>query len=272
MFAKLRAEAQDSLPHAVHGSPAARRPSTPCAACQGSRLHAVAIVTLALGIGANSAIFSVVNGVLLQPLPYPEADRLVGVYHVSEGRRAVMSGPNFIDVARAAQSFENAAALTRDAGDPDRRGRAGATGRRGRQRVAVRRPARPPGARPHLHAPTKTRRARRTWSSCRTGSGRSASAAIADVVGRRIHARRRDEGSRRASCPPAFRLSGGPPGLAAARIRRELRDASSAAPWYLTVVARLKPGVTPEQSAAEVQTHRPPPRARSIPTQRRASA
>ena len=65
----------------------------------------VAVVTLALGIGANSAIFSVVNGVLLKPLPYPESERLVGVYHVSEGERAVMSGPNFIDVTNAAKSF-----------------------------------------------------------------------------------------------------------------------------------------------------------------------
>jgi putative ABC transport system permease protein len=72
----------------------------------------VAVLTLALGIGANSAIFSVVNGVLLEPLPYPYADRLVGVYHVSEGQRAVMSGPNFTDVARTASSFENIAAVS----------------------------------------------------------------------------------------------------------------------------------------------------------------
>src|SRR5262245_44577063 len=70
----------------------------------------VASLTLALGIGANSAIFSVVNGVLLKPLPFPEAGRLVGLFQLWEGKEDVFSAPNFLDVQKRTQTLESATA------------------------------------------------------------------------------------------------------------------------------------------------------------------
>jgi len=74
---------------------------------------AVAVLTLALGIGANVAIFSVVNAVLLRPLPYSEPDRLVRIYsefpNFPNGglRRFSVSVPEYLDLRREAKSWES---------------------------------------------------------------------------------------------------------------------------------------------------------------------
>jgi putative ABC transport system permease protein len=87
----------------------------------------VAVLTLALGIGANSAIFTVVNGVLLRPLPYPSPDRLMMLwtYNPRQGfDKDVNTYPNFDDWRRQSTSFDGMSAYTgagftlTQAGDP----------------------------------------------------------------------------------------------------------------------------------------------------------
>jgi putative ABC transport system permease protein len=75
-----------------------------------------AIVVLALGIGANSAIFSVINAVLLRPMPFPEPDRLVELFHVPPAqsfpgiKRFAVSPANYLDWRALNKSFDGMAA------------------------------------------------------------------------------------------------------------------------------------------------------------------
>src|SRR6202011_4930811 len=73
---------------------------------------AVAILTLALGIGANTAIFSVVNAVLLRPLPFKNQDRLVTAFgRAGHTHYASISPPDFLDYRAQNSSFEQFAAM-----------------------------------------------------------------------------------------------------------------------------------------------------------------
>ncbi|MCA1658554.1 MAG: ABC transporter permease, partial [Verrucomicrobiaceae bacterium] len=98
---------------------------------------AVAILALALGVGANTAIFSLVNGVLLRPLPFPNAEQIV----YFEGRNPTqgitdsnISFPDFLDWSQQGDLFAATAVyytgnsnLAADGAEPERVPRAGVT-------------------------------------------------------------------------------------------------------------------------------------------------
>jgi len=76
---------------------------------------AVAIVTLALGIGANTAIFSIVNAVLLRPLPYPNADRIMVLNESSgPGQDSAVALPDYFDWQKDNTVFEHLAATHKE--------------------------------------------------------------------------------------------------------------------------------------------------------------
>src|SRR5262245_12903983 len=73
----------------------------------------VAVLTLALGVGANTAVFSVINAVLIRSLPFAEADRLVMIWETQpDVRGPVGSYPDFLDWRAQAQSFQGMAAFS----------------------------------------------------------------------------------------------------------------------------------------------------------------
>jgi predicted permease len=70
----------------------------------------VAILTLALGVGGTTTMFSVIHAVLLKPLPFEQPERLVAISHVWQGTPTTMSAPNFHDLRDQSQAIETAAA------------------------------------------------------------------------------------------------------------------------------------------------------------------
>lgn len=90
----------------------------------------IAVIALALGIGANSALFSVVNAVMLKPLPYPHPERIMLLFETSQKLGIDLfpfSGPDYIDIKNQNQIFEHVAAageasfnLTAEGTEPER--------------------------------------------------------------------------------------------------------------------------------------------------------
>ena len=211
---------------------------------------AVAVLTLALGIGANSAIFSVINAVLLRPLPYPEPERLVGVYQVWKGSRDVMSPANFLDIRAQTRTLDDAAAISSGeytltgAGDPIRL--------RGSEVSASFFDVLRVGA-----------MLGRTFAADENEPGKDKVIVLgyglwqqrfggrADVVGTAVPI----DGTPRTIVgimPPGFSFPPDHDLWIPMEYTESVRAARGA--WYLDAIARLRPGVSPEQSASEVAT------------------
>jgi putative ABC transport system permease protein len=80
---------------------------------------AIAIITLALGVGASTAIFSVIDNILLEPFPYPEAQRLMSlVIHDADqsnpGGRGAFTGTEFLDYSTQNHVFESTIAMAQE--------------------------------------------------------------------------------------------------------------------------------------------------------------
>ena len=230
---------------------------------------AIAVLTLALGIGATTAIFSVVNGVLLTPLPFPEPDRLVGLYHVWKGQPQVMSPPNFIDLQSRAQSLQAAAGYATgtytltNAGDPTRL--AGTEVTAGFFDVL---------ARPPLFGRTLNRTDNEPGHTSvvvlSEGLWRSRFGADPAIVNRSDHARRHNHDRRRRDAG-GVRLAVEDGTLGAGRAYTPRYVSNSRGAWYLDAIGRLKPGLTIDRAASEVARSAPRSRRHIPPTTSRSA-
>ena len=211
---------------------------------------AAAGLTFALGIGATTAIFSVVQGVLLRPLPYPEPDRLAAAYARAGGGLATVSPPDFVDWRAGAESFAALAAWHRTqltlVGDGGAELLAGARVTPGFFEVLGVRPALGRGFRPEEEVAGADRVAVLGHAVWRDRFG-----ADPGVVGRTVSL---DGTARRVVgvTPAGFEF----PSDAALWVPRSFSAddlTTQRGAHYLQVVGRLRPGVAVEEAEAELE-------------------
>ncbi len=210
---------------------------------------AAAVLTLALGIGANAAVFSVVNATLLRPLPYGDPARIVKLHERIRGGENAVSPPNFVDWTRYTHAFSAIAAMNEDTptltGHGDPLPLAGAYVTQGFFDAI--------GVRPALGYP---------FTGAQTTYGQTAFVILSDGVWRRLFGARDDIIGQNVQIDGATRRVTGvmPPGFAYPD-RSEMwmplafSDtvlSTQRGAHYLDVVARLKPGVSVSAAGRDV--------------------
>ena len=215
-----------------------------------SGFTAIALITLALGIGANTAIFSVVRGVLLRELPYVEPTRLIRVFSTSEGYQKSVSPADFNDWRNQTKTFSAMAAS--DVSTVNLTG-SGAAERFTQARVSANM-FQLLGVRPALgraFAPGEDAESAPRVVILSDGLWRTRFGADPRLVGKQITL----DGYATevvGVAPPDMRYPSPVDMWLTTRFRpRDLLDASRGARW-LDVIGRLAPRVTPEQARAEM--------------------
>jgi predicted permease len=212
----------------------------------------VAALTLALGIGGTSAIFSVVSAVLLRPLPFPEPDRLVEVDQEWKGKPVSYHSPmNFLDVEAQARTIERMAAT--DTGGVTLTGKGAATRLEGGMVSAsffdVLRvpPVLGRGFLPGENEPGRDKVVVLGHALWRDRFG-----AEPEIVGQTIELDRETR-TVVGIAPPGFSFPEGTELWIPIQYDEIFRTKSRGA-WYITVVGRLAPGATLEGAREEVST------------------
>src|SRR5262245_54241217 len=216
----------------------------------------IAVVTLALGVGANTAIFSVVNAVLLKPLPFPESEQLMMVYGefpALKTNRMRLSLPEYVDFQQRTRSFAASGVMDstgsanlapQEGGEPERVERAMLTP----ETFAVL------GVAPLLgrvFAPEEAQAGRDDVVVLSHGLWQRRFAGKADAIGRKLMISARSA-TIIGVMPPGFAF---PPKAEIWQplwFPKELYDQQRRGARMLEVLARLKPGVRPVEAQAEL--------------------